>query len=118
MVPSSSSLKEKNLAQLKSVSNIVVKPIDVKRWDLSDRITANDGEYLWDYYADTWPKLGAWGLAEYKRLVPMDCDMLVMKNMDQLLNERPDFKVEEIEGLNHRKIQLGHRDAYMDLPHG
>ncbi|KAG0005795.1 hypothetical protein BGZ80_002382 [Entomortierella chlamydospora] len=115
---SSQSLREKDLAQLNSVSNIVVKPIDVKCWDLSDRITADDDEYLWDYYADTWPKLGAWGLTEYKRLVLMDCDMLVMKNMDQLLNERPDFKVEEIEGLNHRKAQLGHRDAYLDLPHG
>ncbi|KAF9082292.1 hypothetical protein BGX27_004580 [Mortierella sp. AM989] len=118
MVPSSPPLESKDLEQLKSVSNIVVKPIDISLWTLPDTVVADSGEYLWDYYAHTWAKLGAWGLIEYKRLVLMDCDMLVRINMDQLLNERPNFKVEEIEGLNHRKIQLGHEDAFLDLPQG
>ncbi|KAF9153024.1 hypothetical protein BGX21_004222 [Mortierella sp. AD011] len=118
MVPSSPPLESKDLEQLENVSNIIVKPIDISIWALPDTITADGGEYLWDYYAHTWAKLGAWGLTEYKRLVLVDCDMLVRINMDQLLNERPDSKVEENDGLNHRKIQLGHGDAYLDLPQG
>ncbi|KAI8594809.1 nucleotide-diphospho-sugar transferase, partial [Dissophora ornata] len=99
MVPASPPLQPSDLEQLAKVSNIVIHPIDVSFWKppkaaspslQSSSSDKEDGdEYLWDYYVHTWAKLGAWGLIEYKRLVLMDCDMLVRINMDQLLNERP-----------------------------
>ncbi|TFK43723.1 glycosyltransferase family 8 protein [Crucibulum laeve] len=36
-------------------------------------------------FADTWTKLRAFELAEYDRIVLLDCDMIVKKNMDDLM---------------------------------
>ncbi|SRR6266498_788009 len=44
-------------------------------------------EYLWDYYRDVWTKLRAWDLEEeYDRVVFLDADMLVLKNIDHLMD--------------------------------
>ncbi|TFK30558.1 glycosyl transferase [Coprinopsis marcescibilis] len=37
-------------------------------------------------FADTWTKLHVWELAEYDRLVLLDSDMVVKRNMDELLD--------------------------------
>ncbi|KAF9945179.1 hypothetical protein BGZ72_001588, partial [Mortierella alpina] len=134
MVPSSPPLASNDLEQLKKTSNIIVEPIDISIWQLhisSPSSPPMDGaqtgsdtkEYLWDYYAHTWAKLGAWGLFQYRRLVLLDCDMLVRINMDQLLNDRAaagstqlGIKNGSDDHENERKLQLGHNDAYLDLP--
>ncbi|KAG0258523.1 hypothetical protein BG011_003231 [Mortierella polycephala] len=163
MTPISPMLEDRDLEELRRTSNIILEPIDTSVWQLSrkhqsqtlcdtsssDSInnsdssssssSSEDGEkktYLWDYFIHTWAKLAAWGLVRYKRLVLLDCDMLVRINMDQLLNENPrkngrytiekgidmaEEGEEEDEGeeknkLNEKKLQLGHADAYLDLP--
>ncbi|CAO3574963.1 unnamed protein product [Mortierella alpina] len=144
MVPRSPPLAPADLELLNKTSNIIVEPIDISIWQLqlsapsssspADSVETGSGkkaaaaaaeEYLWDYYAHTWAKLGAWGLVQYQRLVLLDCDMLVRINMDQLLNDRatrssaqPDeSKSRQGDDLeNERKLQLGHHDAYLDLP--
>lgn len=35
-------------------------------------------------YADVWSKLGVWNFTEFNRIVFLDADMLVIKNMDEL----------------------------------
>ncbi|CAI2174629.1 795_t:CDS:2 [Funneliformis geosporum] len=43
-------------------------------------------EYLWGYYKDTWTKLRVWDLEEeYDKVVFLDADMLIMKNIDHLM---------------------------------
>ncbi|KAG5718848.1 hypothetical protein E4T56_gene6329 [Termitomyces sp. T112] len=37
-------------------------------------------------FADTWTKLRGFELIEYDRIVLLDCDMIVLKNMDDLMN--------------------------------
>ncbi|KAF5377634.1 hypothetical protein D9615_005296 [Tricholomella constricta] len=37
-------------------------------------------------FADTWTKLRGFELIEYDRVVLLDCDMIVMKNMDELMD--------------------------------
>lgn len=37
-------------------------------------------------FAEVWSKLGAWNLTEFSRLVFLDADMLVIKNMDELFD--------------------------------
>ncbi|KAF9562322.1 hypothetical protein EC968_005272 [Mortierella alpina] len=136
MVPRSPPLAPSDLEQLNKTSNIIVEPIDISIWqlqlnppsssspggDIHTQTGSTQEEYLWDYYAHTWAKLGAWGLVQYRRLVLLDCDMLVRINMDQLLNTRTAAQVEINNNgscgdhENERKLQLGHSDAYLDLP--
>ncbi|KAG0350893.1 hypothetical protein BGZ54_003539 [Gamsiella multidivaricata] len=122
MVPLSPPLDPEDLRTLENTSNIAVKSIDISIWGHPKCVTATaqeKPEYLWDYYAHTWAKMGAWGLVEYRRVVLLDCDMLVRLNMDQLLNDRAeDQKMEEEGGMNERKVQLGYADATLDLPEG
>ncbi|RUP45465.1 family 8 glycosyl transferase [Jimgerdemannia flammicorona] len=42
-------------------------------------------EYIFDRYADNWTKFRAWELDEYDRVILVDADMLVRKNMDELM---------------------------------
>ncbi|KAG6820376.1 hypothetical protein H0H93_001347 [Arthromyces matolae] len=37
-------------------------------------------------FADTWTKLRGFELTEYDRIVLLDCDMIIMKNMDELMD--------------------------------
>uniref|UniRef100_A0A1D1ZHW0 Hexosyltransferase n=1 Tax=Anthurium amnicola TaxID=1678845 RepID=A0A1D1ZHW0_9ARAE len=43
-------------------------------------------EYIWNHYKETWTKLKVWDLVEYDRIVFLDADMLIMKNIDQLMD--------------------------------
>ncbi|KAF9185838.1 hypothetical protein BGZ50_002835 [Haplosporangium sp. Z 11] len=115
MVSNSPTLEVKDLEELKQTSNIILEPIETSIWQPpqehpsqtlqsvssiensnsnsnSSSSSNRDGAekaYIWDHYVHTWAKLGAWELVQYKRLVLLDCDMLVRINMDQLLNENP-----------------------------
>lgn len=37
-------------------------------------------------FAEVWTKLGVWGLTEFERLVVLDADMLVVRDMDELFD--------------------------------
>lgn len=41
---------------------------------------------IFEKYLDTWTKLIVFSLTEYERVVLLDSDMLVMKNMDELMD--------------------------------
>ncbi len=42
--------------------------------------------YAHAHFAEVWTKLCAWNLTEFSRLVLLDADMLVVKNMDELMD--------------------------------
>jgi alpha-N-acetylglucosamine transferase len=44
------------------------------------------GSYANSRFAEVWTKLAAWGLTEFERVVFLDADMLVTKNMDELFS--------------------------------
>lgn len=41
-------------------------------------------------FDDTWSKLGVFGLTRFERVVLLDADMLVLRNMDELMDLRLD----------------------------
>ncbi|CAG8667810.1 2477_t:CDS:2 [Ambispora leptoticha] len=45
-------------------------------------------------YSETWTKLRAWELIEFERVVFLDADMLVVRNMDELLDDEELIKDE------------------------
>lgn len=45
-------------------------------------------------FYDCWSKLTPFSLEEYDRVVQLDCDMLVMKNMDELM----DIQLDPVDG--------------------
>jgi len=51
-------------------------------------------------FNETWSRLSVFGMVEYSRLVVLDADMLVVKNMDELMNFELDSP--EIEGRGSR----------------
>ncbi|KZV75553.1 glycosyltransferase family 8 protein [Peniophora sp. CONT] len=61
---------------------VVVRDID-PLLPLSDAHTLNAHD---SRFADTWTKLRAFGLVEFERVALMDCDMIVMRNMDELMD--------------------------------
>ncbi|PKY53309.1 nucleotide-diphospho-sugar transferase [Rhizophagus irregularis] len=48
--------------------------------------TSEPKEYVWDHFQDSWTKLRVWDIEGYDRVVFLDADMLVMKNIDHLMN--------------------------------
>ncbi|RKF75019.1 Galactinol synthase 1 [Golovinomyces cichoracearum] len=53
-----------------------------------------------------WSKLVSFGLVEYERVVLLDCDMLVLQNMDELMNLELDGP--ELVGNGNRLFAAGH----------
>jgi alpha-N-acetylglucosamine transferase len=43
-------------------------------------------KYIWEHYKDLWTKLRAWDFEDYDRVVFLDADMLVMRNIDNLMS--------------------------------
>ena len=43
-------------------------------------------KYIYDHYQDIWTKLRAWDLEDYDKVVFLDADMLIMKNIDHLMS--------------------------------
>jgi len=57
-------------------------------------------------FQETWTKLASFGLNEYERVVLLDSDMLVLKNMDELMELELDGK--ELEGKGERVFAASH----------
>ncbi|KAL4457680.1 hypothetical protein ABPG75_012545 [Micractinium tetrahymenae] len=49
------------------------------------------GAYKLQLYAECWTKLRLWGLEQYERLVYLDADMIVLRNIDALFALPPGF---------------------------
>jgi len=60
---------------------ILMREVDPLRPQGKHTLAAHDARF-----ADTWTKLRGFQLAEYERIVLLDCDMIVMKNMDDLMD--------------------------------
>ncbi|RHZ74792.1 hypothetical protein Glove_219g83 [Diversispora epigaea] len=43
-------------------------------------------KYIWDYYKYLWTKIRVWELIEYEKAIFLDADMLLLKNIDELMN--------------------------------
>ncbi|KAL1916092.1 uncharacterized protein VTP21DRAFT_6096 [Calcarisporiella thermophila] len=50
-----------------------------------DPVVHSHSLYIFEHYVDTWTKLAVWRLEEYGRCVFLDADMLVRRNMDELM---------------------------------
>jgi hypothetical protein len=57
-------------------------------------------------FQETWTKLASFGLDEYERVILLDSDMLVLKNMDELMELELDGK--ELEGKGERVFAASH----------
>ena len=57
-------------------------------------------------FYDCWSKLTPFSLTEYERVVQLDSDMLVLKNMDELMDLHLDPP--EMEGKGQRVFAAGH----------
>ncbi|SCV70942.1 BQ2448_3704 [Microbotryum intermedium] len=81
----------------------------------------NDKTYLDEHdhrFADTWTKLGVFGLTQYERIVLLDSDMLVMDNMDELMTlplEKDQIAAAHACTCNPRR--LAHYPAEWSVPH-
>lgn len=57
-------------------------------------------------FYDCWTKLAPFGLTEYERVVQLDSDMLIMRNMDELM--MIDLDPSEMEGKGDRVFAASH----------
>ncbi len=48
-------------------------------------LPAGDARYACEHFADCWIKLRLWSWTQYERIVYLDADMVVLKNIDELL---------------------------------
>ncbi|SGY79685.1 BQ5605_C008g05198 [Microbotryum silenes-dioicae] len=55
---------------------------DIEYLEPKDKTELNEHDHR---FADTWTKLGVFGLTQYERIVLLDSDMLVTANMDELM---------------------------------
>ena len=74
-----SKLSERGLRILGSIRGLVIRPVD----PIYPTLRGTDLAY--ERFGEVWSKLRAWELDEYDRVVLVDSDMLVRKNMDELL---------------------------------
>lgn len=83
-------------------------------------VPASTREYTADpRFADTWTKLVAFSLEEYERVVLLDGDILVRRNMDELMDIELDSKTALEEGTGKRVFAAAHACACnpMKKPH-
>ena len=83
-------------------------------------ILSSTREYTQDpRFADTWTKLVVFSLEEYERVVLLDGDILVRRNMDELMEMELDSKKELEDGTAKRVFAAAHACACnpMKKPH-
>lgn len=83
-------------------------------------VPASTREYTQDpRFADTWTKLVAFSLEEYERVVLLDGDILVRRNMDELMELELDSKTALEDGTGKRVFAAAHACACnpMKKPH-
>jgi len=66
------------------LENLGCKFRETSRIDLTGKKTNFANPY--PYYEETWTKLQVFGLIEFKRVILLDADMLVCKNVDELMD--------------------------------
>ncbi|ETS81379.1 hypothetical protein PFICI_06381 [Pestalotiopsis fici W106-1] len=59
-------------------------------------------------FYDCWSKLTPFSLAQYKRVVQLDSDMLVLRNMDELMELELDDPADVEKGVGRRVFAAGH----------
>ncbi|KAK6084564.1 glycosyl transferase family protein [Seiridium cupressi] len=59
-------------------------------------------------FYDCWSKLTPFSLAQYKRVVQLDSDMLVLRNMDELMEMDLDSPADVEKGVGQRVFAAGH----------
>ncbi|EPQ28292.1 uncharacterized protein PFL1_04119 [Pseudozyma flocculosa PF-1] len=79
VVMTTSKLSHRALAVLAAIRNVVVRPVEPIYPQLAGTHLATPR------FGEVWTKLRVWDLDEYDRVVLVDSDMLVTRNMDELM---------------------------------
>lgn len=81
-------LSQTTLSALGRETNIIIRPIEA--YMLPEGLVT---DYAFERFTEVWNKLRSWDMTDYDVLCWLDADMLVLRNMDELLDQLNDGDV-------------------------
>lgn len=81
-------ISKKSIKEIKSKNYELLSIESLNKKDIKLNIKLDEYEYNIERFRDAFNKLYIWSLTKYDKLIYLDCDMLVYKNIDHLFNKK------------------------------